>query len=102
MRRPDGSTTCAKGLHPWTEENIYTIPSSGARTCRACRAEQKSKPANEVHPQGSLHCRRGHAWTPENTLKRVKMVDGKKTIHRTCRACKKYHDKSYYGTGVNK
>lgn len=100
MRRPDGSTTCAKGLHPWTEDNIYTNPSTGARSCRACQADGKAKPASERHPQNSLHCKRGHSWTPENTMKRVKIVNGQKQIIRTCRACKKYNDKSYYGTGA--
>lgn len=102
MRRPDDSETCAKGLHPWIEENIYINPTSGHRTCKPCRRIQSAKTPEERHPQHSLHCQRGHSWTPENTIKRAKIVNGVKQIIRTCRACKKYNDRSYYGTSANK
>lgn len=99
MRRPDGSTTCAKGNHPWVEENIYRDP-DGKNQCRACRRERQAKPANERHTRGSNHCHRGHEYTPENTLKRAKMVNGKKVVSRTCIACKK--SQGYYNTSANK
>lgn len=103
MRRPDGSETCAKGLHPWIEENIYTNPGNGAKTCRICRRETSAKSPEERHPHGSNHCKRGHEYTPQNTQKRVKMVNGEKQISRTCIACKRYEGaNNYYSTSVNK
>lgn len=88
MSRSD-LTKCAKGLHDWTEENIYTNPTTGQRTCRPCKLDRMAKPPQERHHKGSGHCRRGHAYTVENTIKMARMVNGKKEIHRTCRQCKK-------------
>ena len=31
-------TSCPKG-HPYTDDNLYTVPSSGGRACRTCSAE---------------------------------------------------------------
>lgn len=103
MRRPDGSTTCAKGLHPWVEENIYTNPKTGYRTCKPCKKVRKDLPPEQRHSKGSNHCKRGHEYTPENTQKRVKIVNGEKQYSRTCMACKRYEGaNNYYGTGVNR
>jgi hypothetical protein len=35
-------TTCKRGRHPWTEDNIYTPP-SGNRQCRGCRREARDR-----------------------------------------------------------
>lgn len=100
MRRPDGSTTCAKGLHSWVEENIYTEPKSGKKICKLCRQETKKKPPEERRQYGTNHCARGHEYTPENTQKKVKIVNGVKNIVRTCITCKKREgNHAYYGTG---
>lgn len=104
MRRTEGSETCAKGLHPWVEENIYTNPNNPSqRTCRACRKARKDTPPEERHPKGANHCKRGHEYTPENTQKRVKIINGQKQISRTCIACKRYEGaNNYYSTSANK
>jgi hypothetical protein len=46
-----------------------------------------------VHGQQlATHCSRGHEWTPENTHTRRRMVRGKVSKRRVCRACE--HDRS--------
>lgn len=49
-------TTCRKGLHPWTPENIVTA-ASGRRLCRACRL------ANERRNSGAGMCECGAPLT---------------------------------------
>lgn len=88
MSRSD-PTKCAKGLHDWTEENIYTNPTTGSRGCRLCKLEATRKPPEERHHKGSGHCRRGHPYTVENTIKMARIKNGVKEIVRTCRQCKK-------------
>jgi len=100
MRRPDGSTKCAKGLHDWVEENIYTEP-GGKRTCRPCKTEARKKKPEDRHRLGANYCHRGHEFTPENTKKQARMVNGVKKISRTCRACLRSSANGYYSTGVN-
>jgi hypothetical protein len=85
--RREDPTKCGKGLHDWIEENIYTTPSSGIQACRPCRNESRKKPEEERHPLGAGHCRRGHAYTPENTRKVVRFIGGTRTIARICIAC---------------
>lgn len=41
-KRRQLETHCAKGLHEWSEENVYTSP-SGERACRACRSATRKK-----------------------------------------------------------
>lgn len=46
-----------------------------------------------VHGQElATHCSKGHEWTPENTNTRRRMVRGKVSKRRVCRACE--HDRS--------
>lgn len=81
-------TKCGKGLHEWIEENIYTNPSSGIRTCKPCKVERRSSDA-PTHARTSNHCRKGHEYTPENTRKSVRFIGGKKYIERHCIQCAK-------------
>lgn len=84
--RPD-ETKCFKQLHDWTPENIYTGP-DGKQTCRPCKTEaRRAHLRGEAHPKNSGHCRKGHAYTPENTRKKVHFRNGKKEIHRQCIRC---------------
>lgn len=87
--RPD-PTKCRSGLHDWVEENLYVDPLLGKTTCRLCKAEaRKSFDRGESHPKNAEHCRKGHPYTLENTRKKVRMVNGQKTIARQCIQCEK-------------
>lgn len=87
--RPD-PTKCWKGLHDWTEENLYFDEVRGKTTCRPCRVEaRKASTRGEAHPKNADHCRKGHRYTVENTRKRARMVNGQKTIVRQCIQCEK-------------
>lgn len=82
-------TKCRSGRHEWVPENIFT-ERSGKMTCRTCKDESRERwLRGESHPQNANHCRRGHSYTPENTKKKVKIVDGKKQIVRQCIQCTK-------------
>lgn len=85
-RSNPNTDTCRKGLHAWVEENIYTDP-QGHRTCRPCKTTAQKNP--DPHPMGTNRCRRGHEYTPENTKKRVRMINGEKRIYRDCITCAK-------------
>lgn len=40
-RAREGRTHCDRGIHSWTDDNIYVQPSTGGRTCRACQRERQ-------------------------------------------------------------
>jgi integrase len=42
-QQPDPGETCPKG-HPWTEENTYRHPTTGARTCCECERIRHRRP----------------------------------------------------------
>jgi len=89
VTRPD-PTKCGRGLHDWTPENIYTDEKTGHQTCRSCKRERnRARDLGEAHPRNSGHCRKGHAYTPENTRKSVRFRNGVKEIHRSCKQCAK-------------
>ena len=39
----DLKETCGAGLHEWSEENIYTAPSTGRRLCKPCRRKRNAE-----------------------------------------------------------
>lgn len=83
-------TKCRKGLHDWVPENIYTDPIQHKDRCRECEKDRiKATKTGEhtPHPHGSGHCRKGHAYTPENTRKTAKIINGAKVIQRHCIRC---------------
>lgn len=87
MTRAGNDETCLRGLHPWTEENIYVNPTTGQRACRPCKLDRAK--ADDKHPKNSGHCRKGHPYTEANTRRTVRVRNGKKEIHRACKQCQK-------------
>lgn len=83
-------TKCRKGLHDWVPDNIYIDPVLHKERCRKCEADRKKaiRTGEHVpHPRNSGHCRKGHAYTPENTRKKAVMINGEKKIERSCIRC---------------
>lgn len=79
--------TCYKGLHLWTEDNIYTNPTTGHRTCRECKKDSMAKPPEERHRKGVNNCSKGHSYTPENTKTQVSKINGQRVVKRCCKQC---------------
>lgn len=52
------------------------------------RRQRRTDRRVEAHGRAlATHCTRGHEWTPENTLTRYRMRQGKRHTSRACRAC---------------
>ena len=62
-------THCGSGKHLWLDENIATNKAAGKRYCRLCANERSrayTKARAKPKPERT-HCKRGHAFTAENT-----------------------------------
>jgi len=95
--RPD-PTKCWSGKHDWIPENLRK-GTDGRDRCKPCNDERNKAVAEGLeqrHPNGAQHCRRGHAYTPENTRKKVRFRNGKKEIVRQCVQCEKDSRKTTY------
>lgn len=80
---------CGKLLHDW-ESNKRLNTNTGRYFCGACDDERRAAVKaglRDSHPQNSGHCRKGHPYTPENTVKVARIRAGKKVIERSCRRC---------------
>lgn len=93
-RRPP-KTHCPKG-HPYSGDNLYVIPKTGKRTCRACMREARERYEARIREERGTglpfaertHCPQGHPYDEENTY----MHHGQ----RHCRACRKAHWRAWY------
>ena len=89
---------CHAELHDW-EENKRPNATTGRYFCGACDDERRAAVAageRDSHKQNAGHCRRGHPYTLENTVKRARMVKGKKVVERACKRCN--HENKYNTT----
>jgi hypothetical protein len=92
-RQPLNKTHCVNG-HAMEGENVYIW--RGSKTCMACRkaASARSKArlkTKEPSPGPLTHCKRGHEFTPENTLPNT-------GGYRTCRLCRRESMRQYVKT----
>lgn len=87
--------TCKRG-HEWTPKNTH-IDRRGNRHCRECQnfrareSRRRSALTNTRAVQNAkkTHCKRGHAFTDENTIRT-------NSGGRTCRACRDAANRSHY------
>lgn len=85
-RKKDGAR-CKRG-HPWNKKNTYINPSTGGRTCRACRREAERAAYVPAQPKDPDRCKNGHPWD-ENARVNAKG-------YRICAACRAEANRRYH------